>query len=53
LSKILASNGLAQNQIEWADKASNYLTSNITHKKSQAKTNNFFVIADLKTCQVF
>jgi len=53
LSKILASNGLAQNQIEWAEKASNYLTSNITHKKSQAKTNNFFFIADLKTCQVF
>ena len=40
----------AQVQMKWAKKTWNYFTYDITHKKSETQNQNFFFIADLKTC---
>jgi len=51
LSKILPSSGLGPGLDKVGQRGQKYSTYDISHKKN--KTQNFFFIADSKTCQVF
>jgi len=52
-SEILPSSSWGLGQVTWAKVAKTYFTYDVSHKKTNPKTNTFFFISDSKTCRVF